>query len=85
MAAASGSNDDPERDDVDPPHPADKIYADGPATSEIEAVNAELASRVGADGSARARMPRPAEPVRPAEPGPAEPRRIPPRPRPRTR
>jgi diacylglycerol kinase (ATP) len=50
MAAASGSNDETERDDVDPPHPADKIYADGPATSEIEAVSAEQAAEIEADG-----------------------------------
>lgn len=40
-------------DEVDPPHPADQIYADGPATAEIEAVNADIAAQVDeqADGS----------------------------------
>lgn len=55
MAAASGSNDDPARDDdsprddVDPPHPADKIYADGPATSEIQVAEARIAGQGEAD------------------------------------
>lgn len=52
MAAASGSNDDPARDEVDPPHPADKIYADGPGTAEIAAVDAEIAAELEGDGGA---------------------------------
>lgn len=80
MAAASGSNDDPERendparDDVDPPHPADKIYADGPATAEFQAVGAPTsadddAERDDADRSddSGADAPDPAEAAEPDE------------------
>lgn len=83
MAAASGSNDDSARDDVDPPHPADKIYADGPATSEIQAVDAEISDQSGADaapagsGSAADDGPDPAEAAEPddviREPGDIDP------------
>lgn len=49
MASAPGSNDAPDRpDDVDPPHPADKIYSDGPSTTEIEIADAALAEEAAA-------------------------------------
>ncbi|MFD0789604.1 diacylglycerol/lipid kinase family protein [Microbacterium insulae] len=80
MAAASGSNDDPARendparDDVDPPHPADKIYADGPATAEFQAVGAPTsadddAERDDADRSddSGADAPDPADAAKPDE------------------
>lgn len=80
MAAASGSNDDPARendparDDVDPPHPADKIYADGPATAEFPAVGAPTsadddAERDDADRSddSGADAPDPADAAKPDE------------------
>ncbi|MFE7845873.1 diacylglycerol/lipid kinase family protein [Microbacterium sp. NPDC057407] len=54
MVSAPGSNDAPDRpDDVDPPHPADKIYSDGPSTTEIEIADAALAEEVAdsADGA----------------------------------
>jgi diacylglycerol kinase (ATP) len=47
MAEASGSNDASDRrddNDIDPPHPADKIYADGPSTTEITLSEAALAA-----------------------------------------
>lgn len=42
MAAGSGSDDDVTRPEEDPPHPADKIYADGPATGEVEVSETEI-------------------------------------------
>jgi diacylglycerol kinase family enzyme len=46
--AASGSNDEPRREDLDPPHPADAIYADGPTTAELDAVATEIQEQTDA-------------------------------------
>ena len=47
MAAGSRPDDDTTRPQDDPPHPADQIYADGPATEEIAA--SEAAARAEAE------------------------------------
>ena len=69
MAAASGTGDQsPPRDETDPPHPADEIYADGPDAEELEASEAQIADEVAADaGEHREDAPDPAAAAKPDE------------------
>lgn len=79
MTAGTGPDEDATRPQEDPPHPADKIYADGPETNEIdlseEAIRAEaerLAAEEGDEVSAEASAGSSAEPGEGASPDATE-------------
>ncbi|MCP2635994.1 NAD(+)/NADH kinase [Microbacterium sp. HD4P20] len=78
MAAASGDGDQSSRpdetdlpdpaDERDAPHPSDKIYADGPATGELEVAEAQIAEEVAMDAARhREDAPDPAAAAKPDE------------------
>ncbi|MFB7894587.1 diacylglycerol/lipid kinase family protein [Microbacterium sp. NPDC056044] len=67
MAAASGSSDDERPDDL-APHPADKIYADGPATSELNLAEVQEGTDAGPPAPASKSRAGAPDPARAAEP-----------------
>ncbi len=67
MAAASGSSDDERPDDL-APHPADKIYADGPATSELDLAEVQEGTDAAPPAPASKSSADAPDPARAAEP-----------------